>query len=58
MIYEISVDTPYDIPENVLHCYKLCLIVSKAGPNSGDLDALGFYFYKLKLHKVKLTTKV
>ena len=56
MIYEISVDTRYDIPENVLHCYKLRLIVSKAGPNSGNLDALGFYFYKLKLHKVKLTT--
>ena len=32
-------------------------IVSKIGANSADLNALIFYFKKLKLHEVKLTTE-
>ena len=35
---------------------NLCLSLSKTGSNSVDLDALGFYFWKLKLHEVTLTT--
>ena len=26
------------------YSFKLCLILSKGGANSGDLDSLGFYF--------------
>ena len=29
--------------------------LSKCGTNSADLNALGFYFLKLKLHEVILT---
>ena len=32
------------------------LIVSRYGGNSAELNALGFYIKKLKLHEVKLTT--
>ena len=33
-----------------------CVWVSKGGANSEYLSTLGFYFLKMKLHEVKLTT--
>ena len=35
---------------------KLSLIVSKGDENSTELDVLGFYFQKLKLHEVNQLT--
>ena len=41
----------YSFIHSILH-----FIVSKGGANSADLNPLGFYFEKLKLHEGKRTT--